>query len=41
MAVAMVSAAAAAPHRNLAMPEFVGKAVKKSFGKHFWNSRFD
>ena len=35
MAVAMVAAAAsAAPHRNLAVPELVGKAVKKSFGKH-------
>jgi hypothetical protein len=35
MAVAMVAAAAAAaPHRNFAVPDSVGKAVKKAFGKH-------
>ena len=33
-AVTMVAAAASAPHRNFAVPELVGNAVKKSFGKH-------
>jgi hypothetical protein len=32
--VALVAAAASAPHRNFAMPDSVGKAVKKAFGKH-------
>jgi hypothetical protein len=32
--MAMVAAAASAPHRNFAMPDSVGKAVKKHFGKH-------
>jgi hypothetical protein len=30
----VAAAAATAPHRNFAVPEFVGKAVKKSFGEH-------
>src|SRR6266852_1117777 len=34
MTVAMVAAPASAPHRNLARPDSVGKAVKKSFGIH-------
>jgi hypothetical protein len=34
MAVTMVAATASALHRNFAVPELVGKVVKKSFGKH-------